>query len=93
MDTKYETVKALIGKKLIDKKAFRSWTAATQQPDQVLVLHTADYVDFIVEICSSMSVVKEKPLYSNLPSISQHTLQVNETGFQNTAVNITQIAD
>ena len=62
-------IKALVKEELIDEKTFRSRTTTSQQPDQVSMLHAAYYVDFIVEICCSVSIVKEKPLDSNLSSI------------------------
>lgn len=57
--TKDELIKALVLKVFIDKEALWSRAAATKQPDKVLVFNSADHVDFIVEICCSMSVVEE----------------------------------
>ena len=67
--TKDEAIERLVWQELIDEKAFRSRTTASQQPDQVFVLHTAYNVNFIVEICCSVSVVEEKPFHSNLSPI------------------------
>lgn len=68
--TNNKAIKTLVWEEFIDKKAFRPGTTTTQQPDQIFMLHSADYVNLIVEICSSVFVVKEKSLHSNFSSIS-----------------------
>lgn len=73
--TKEELIKASVPNIFINQEAFGAFNAATQKPDQVLVLDSTDQIYLVEEVVHPLKRVEHQPLYCNNSSIREDPLE------------------
>lgn len=62
-------IQACVAEILVDEEAFWSFDAASEELDEVLVLHLVDESDLVEELIDPLPRVEEEPLHRDLSAI------------------------